>query len=208
MTSKRAPGSPVSGAPTEATTDDADLRQQLEWELGAALYDALQAHHLRGEHDQAIKYGELAMEHLEASLGDKEPTPSQGYLLGRVSFRMGVIHAVHDKDHRQALVCFEKALPFVNRSLQSPACDVGRAGETLVSMAVSYWEVGDRRAAVRLSEQGLQMIEQAVRDGQLESHSLHVPESNLAFMQRALGHGPEGEPAEATAQQKRSIRQR
>ncbi|MGE0608272.1 MAG: hypothetical protein AB7O62_14340 [Pirellulales bacterium] len=195
----------ASGLSMLATTDDALLRQQLEWQLGAALYDALQAHHLRGQHVEALRFGQLSLEHLQASLANDEPTPNQGYLLGRVSFRMGVIHAVHDKDHRQALVWFDKALPFVNQSLQSPTCDIGRAGETLVSMAVSYWEVGERQAALRLSEQGLQMIEQAVRDGQLDDNALHVPQSNLAFMQRAMGPG---QPAQETARQGGKIRQR
>ncbi|MDZ7617885.1 MAG: tetratricopeptide repeat protein, partial [Patescibacteria group bacterium] len=38
---------------------------RLRWELGMALYDALQVYQMRGEHDKALQFGEQAIGHLE-----------------------------------------------------------------------------------------------------------------------------------------------
>ena len=54
-----------------------------------------------------------------------------------------------------------------------------RHGETFVSMAISCWEVNQHEEAVRLTKQGLDLMEQAANDGQLDKSALAVPYSNL-----------------------------
>jgi hypothetical protein len=67
--------------------------------------------------------------------------------------------------------------------------EIGRHGETLVSMGVSYWSVGQREKAVVLTQKGIAMMEQGVRQGRLDHSSLGIPYHNLAAMHRQLGAG-------------------
>src|SRR5690606_28827284 len=48
-----------------AECDDPLRRRYVEWELGAAMYDALQVYHMTGKTDDAIEIGEQAVAHLE-----------------------------------------------------------------------------------------------------------------------------------------------
>jgi tetratricopeptide (TPR) repeat protein len=162
-------------------------KAQLQWELGMALYDAVQICQMRAEHDIALKYGEKAADYLAKSHEVKQTT-SSSFLLGRLYFRLGTIHAVRDKDHRAAVVWFDKAIPLLERpSPEELANNLGRHGESFVSMGVSYWEAGQRQKAVALSEKGIKFMEQAVDKGMLEKSALSVPYNNLAAMHRKLG---------------------
>ena len=162
-------------------------KAQLQWDLGMALYDALQVYQMRGDHDTALKYGEAAVEYLEQ--GERQgQSAASAYLLGRLYFRLGAIHAIRDKNHRAAITWFEKAIPLLEKPIPREAlADLGRHGETFVSMGVSYWESGQRERAVELTQQGVKLMEQAVKDGSLAERALAVPYSNLASMHRQLG---------------------
>lgn len=168
--------------------EDPVYRKQLEWELGLALYDALQAYQMRGDIPQALKYGLLAASHLEKAIELRHDSPMDQYLLGRLYFRMGSMQAISNKNHREAIVWFDKAWPAVTRRMPTSAwADPGRQGETLVSMAVSYWAAGQPEKALQLTRQGVEWMEQAVGDGVLDKQALAVPYSNLAAMHRYLG---------------------
>jgi tetratricopeptide (TPR) repeat protein len=164
-------------------------RLALEWRLGIALYDAMQIYHVRSEYEPALKSGTLASEYLMRSERLGLDLPGTRYMLGRLNFRLGSIHALHYKDHQRAIPWFRNAVDLLSDSPQhgGPA-ELGRRGETLVSMAVSYWEVGQREEAIRLTEQGLAQMEQSVTGGGLQREALSVPYSNLAQMHRGLGH--------------------
>ena len=54
-------------------------------------------------------------------------------------------------------------------------------------MGVSYWETGQHKKAVELTERGLTLMEQAVQQGRLPKPTLGVPYGNLAWMHRQLG---------------------
>ena len=58
-----------------------------------ALYDAVQICQMRSDHDTALKYGEQAAEYL-AKANRRKPSPSSAFLLGRLYFRLGAIHAI------------------------------------------------------------------------------------------------------------------
>jgi tetratricopeptide (TPR) repeat protein len=162
------------------------FRQHLEWELGLALYDALQAYLMRGDFPAALESGTRAVEHLEHSISGRQIPPSEQYLVGRLYFRMGSIWAIHNKNHAAAVVWFDKALPTLNTLMPVSAwADPGRQGEALVSMSVSYWAVDQQEKALELTEQGVQWMERAAEDGILDKSALAVPYANLA---RMYGH--------------------
>ena len=62
-----------------------------------------------------------------------------------------------------------------------------RHGEAFVSMGVSYWEAGNRNEAMRLTEQGIKLMEQAIEAHLLNKTALAIPYSNLASMCREQG---------------------
>ena len=174
--------------------EDPWRRSRLEWEVGLALYDALQADQARGFHDHALPNSSLVVKHLESALKQRQETPHGAYLLGRLYFRIGAIHAVELADHRTAVVWFQKSLPLLERPLPTTAvADVGRLGESFVSMGISFWEANQREEAIRLTHHGISLVMQGVKDRVINQDALAVPYSNLAFMHRELGDAKQAE---------------
>jgi tetratricopeptide (TPR) repeat protein len=182
-------------------------KSQYQWDLGMALYDALQVCQLRAEHDTAMKYGENAIEFLEQS--QQKQSPSASYLLGRLYFRMGAVCALRDHNHQAAVRWFEKALPLLDKPLPSEAqADLGRHGETFVSMGVSYWETGRRDRGVELTQRGVNMMEQAVQQNLLDNTSLAVAYTNLSIMHRKMGQLDNATRFESMANEQKRVIQR
>ncbi|GAB6166814.1 hypothetical protein JCM19992_28140 [Thermostilla marina] len=171
-------------------------KPQLRWELGTALYDAVQTYQLLNQHDQALQYGELAVAYLDTE-ESRERSASDLYLVGRLYFRLGAIYAIAREDHENAVKWFEKGLPVLEKAQQVGLTDQqsARLGETLVSMGVSYWQVGKAQQALELTQEGIALIETAVDQGILEPSTLGVPYANLATMHRELGQTKEAESA-------------
>jgi tetratricopeptide (TPR) repeat protein len=177
----------ATGEELIASTRDPSHKAQLQGDLGLALYDAVQIYQMRSDQDNALKYGQQAAKYL-AKANELKQSPSSTILLSRLYFRLGTIHATRDRDHRAAVTWFDKALQIIDR--QSPealAADLGRHGESLVSMGVSYWEAGQRQKAVALTEKGIKWMERAMKQGQLSPSTMAVPYNNLAAMHRKLG---------------------
>jgi tetratricopeptide (TPR) repeat protein len=190
-----------------ASTDDPTRKTQFRWDLGTALYDALQVYQIRGQHDTAMKYGELAIQYLEE--GRAKKSASAEYLLGRIYFRMGAVYALRDQNHRTAVTWFEKAVPLLEKPLPPEAAtDLGRHGETFVSMGVSYWETGQRQRALQLSQRGVTLMEQAVQARLLDKSALPVAYGNLATMHRHLGQAENAQQYENLAAQIKKTSQR
>jgi tetratricopeptide (TPR) repeat protein len=183
------------------TTKDPVRQSQVQWELGTALYDALQVYQFRRDHETALKYGELAIQHLEG-LDEEHRSPATAYLLGRLYFRVGAIHSVAKQDHRTAVTWFDKAVPLLSQPLLPQAhSELGRHGESFVSMGVSYWEIGQRERAIELTTRGVTLMEQAVEEGLLGKTALTVPYGNLAAMHRQLGSAEKAERYQQMATQ-------
>jgi len=158
---------------------------RLKWDYGIALYDAVQCFQVKGQHDLAQQYGEQAIQVLEAGMQGHQPNGNDLYLVGRLYFRLGAVHAIQNKDHKQALTYFDKATPLFRQAMRDlPETSTGRLGETLVSMGVSYWETGEREKAISLTEEGLQLMEKAVQLGLLSDSALDVPRRNLQTMRQ------------------------
>ena len=178
-------------------------RSRLEWEVGLALYDALQADQARGYHDHALSNSALVVKHLESSLKHRQQTPHSTHVLGRLYFRIGAIYAVELSDHRMAVTWYQKALPLLERPLPTPAAaDVGRLGESFVSMGISFWEANQREEAIRLTHHGISLVMQGIKNRVISPDALAVPYSNLAFMHRELG---DAKQAESYAQMATSV---
>lgn len=177
-------GQELIGAATSSSA-----KQQAQWDLGMALYDAVQLYQMRKEHESALRFGQQAASFLEQGIGRRQNHPTDSYFLGRLYFRLGAIHAVgQQKNHRSAITWFDKASPLLEKAITKvdPA-EKGRLGETMVSMGVSYWEVGQREKSVELTSRGISLMEQAVKEGTLDRTSLEIPYGNLATMYRHLG---------------------
>ncbi|MBN1908491.1 MAG: hypothetical protein JW818_02020 [Pirellulales bacterium] len=169
-------------------TKDPLHKQQLQWELGMALFNAVQLHQIRKEHDLAMRFGQQTIEYLEAARQSAQPDRARDYLLGRLYFRLGAIRALAEKNHNAAISWFDKAVDLLKDPPPSPSPgEIGRHGETFVSMAVSYWETGQRDKALELTVTGLDLMKQAVESGTMAKSALTVPYENLAAMQRQLG---------------------
>lgn len=169
-----------------AATDDPLRRGQLHWELGLSSYNAMQIYHARGDGQRALRSSAKGVESLAQSAALRGQTPDHVSLLGRIYFRTGAVHAVIKSSHSQAITWYDRALPLLKQAPTATG-DAGRQGEALVSMAVSYWEVGQRSKALELTTQGLTQMQSAVGQGLLEETALSVPYGNLAQMHRRLG---------------------
>jgi tetratricopeptide (TPR) repeat protein len=170
-----------------AAARDPRRKAQFQSELGTALYDAVQVCQMRAEPDAALSHGEAAAKYLADSM-QARPSPASSLLLGRLHFRMGTMQAMHKRNHKAAVACFDKAIPLMERAApEDLAGDLGRHGEAFVGMGVSYWETGRRDKALALTQRGIKWMEQAAQEGAIDHSSLAVPYSNLAAMHRTLG---------------------
>ena len=175
-------------------------KERLKWELGVALYDALQVYDMRGDHEAALKCGERAIEHLENS-SRRNQVVTADYLLGRLYFRMGSIQASRNKNHRLAISWYDKAVPLLKKPVPGQFFgELGRHGQTFVSMGVSYWQTGQRDLAVDLTQFGIALMEEAVRQGTLGESALSIPYGNLAAMHGELGAEQEAQHYQALAE--------
>ncbi len=169
-------------------TTDPTRASQIQWQLGLALCDAVQIEQTRHNYDRALEFGKLAFEHLKRADAAGRQLPDHDFLLGQLFYRLGVIHAVGRQNHKEAVVWYGRAVKLLEAPVP-PSCvtDPGRHGETFVSIAVSYWEIGEHDEAMRLTRQGVQLMEQAVGDGLLSKAALAIPYGNLASMYTELG---------------------
>jgi len=177
-----------------ASLPDSPRKEQIRWDLGMALYDIVQICQMRGEYQAALVYGKRAVGYLEPNVETESVSLADTYLLGRLYFRLGAIHAVGQEDHAAAIDWFDKAIPVFEKCVLHVAqTEFGRLGETFVSMGVSFWESQRRDRAVELTERGVELMEQAVRAGALEENALEIPYDNLATMARTMGNSEDAQ---------------
>src|SRR5262249_2581464 len=103
-------------------------------------------------------------------------------------FQMGAVYAVHKLDHAKAAQWYDKAAPLLTGT--RPASELyapRREGEMLVSMGVSYWQLGNQAKALDLTQTGVGLVEAAVQNGILAKNTLAVPYGNLATMYEQMG---------------------
>ncbi len=168
------------------STNDKILQKKYQWETSLSLYDAVQIYQLRKRYTPALKYGEIAAGYMEAGIKGRR-CDTDLYLLGRLYFRLGAIHAIGNKNHRAAIEWFDRAKPiFEDLQTKINPEELGRLGETFVSMGVSYWMTEQREEAVRLTEHGLRQIQRGVKSGAIDETALAIPKLNLSNMYKEL----------------------
>ncbi|MBA2117487.1 hypothetical protein [Bremerella alba] len=185
-------------------TDDPFFHRALEWETGQALSQAVFIEHSRGKHDSALKLADQARTFLRGGLTGREVGIADHLLLGNLYFRAGAICAVQKQDHAAAVNWYELAVKHLSdQTLQSVMLD--RRGESLVSMGVSFWTVGNREQGLALTEQGKSLIESAAAQNSGLQKKLIVPLDNLAEMYRELGNTQKSAQYTASAQKIRQL---
>ena len=175
-----------------AGSDDRIFRRRVETLLAETLFHGARIERLRGKSDACQSYLNNALALLEQH--DVTWLSShERYLLGQVQFLTGSLAAVVDGDHQEARGWFDLAAPLLrDRRYATPAHDVVNYGELFVSMGVSYWETGQKRTAIELTEEGVAELERAVEAGLAAEQQLSVPYGNLAAM-----HSLQGNPSAA-----------
>lgn len=171
-----------------AQSDDELWQQHVKWELGIAYLNALRVQHTRRQTELALKYGNEAIENLAVGASCRQAVHSSEQLVGQLYFQMGAVYAVHKLDHAKAITWYDKAAPLLTG--EHPASELyapRREGEMLVSMGVSYWQVGDQARALDLTQTGVGLVEAAVNNGVLAKSTLAVPYGNLATMYQQMG---------------------
>lgn len=168
-------------------TDELAL-SKYEWQLGLAYFHGSQIEHRRSVPESAIRLGELAEAQLTELSIARDEMPDTAYLMGRLYFQIGAVHAVHYDDHLSACQWYDEA---VDRLLNPvPVTTVAvpqQHGDALVSMGVSYWSRDERERAIELTKAGVELIESAVSAGLLEGETLLVSYNNLSAMHEAQG---------------------
>jgi tetratricopeptide (TPR) repeat protein len=163
-------------------------RRQIDWEIGQGLSDALVAAQKRGDASDMLDNATLTAAYLERGAEHRELTPVERKNVGGLHFRIGILHSLQRGDHATAVSWFDKAVPLWE---DNPAFDrdgeTGQLGESLVSMAISYWQVERRDDAMKLSRRGVDLMVEAIDRKQLDERSLAVAYGNLSTMYAEQG---------------------
>ena len=190
-------------------SEDEAHQAHLAWRVGVALADATEIETARDHAPRATQLGNMAMAYFSQGEAAVRQLPTRNFVRGWLCYRIGAIHAVDRGDHRQAVSWYRHAVPLLESPTPpSAAYDGASQGETFVSMAVSYWELGQRDEALRLTEQGLELMERAAVDGKLEKPALAVPYGNLSRMHKLMGDVEESEKFEQLAERVEAMRRR
>ena len=163
-------------------------RRQIDWQVGCGLNDALEAARKRGDAEDMLDNATLTVAYLERGAEHRELTATERQKLGDLMFRVGIMHSLRKSDHATAVTWFDKTIPLWNQNEQVVQDDeLGRVGESFVSMAISYWQVERRDDAIDLSRTGVDFMVEAVDREKLEEQSLSVAYGNLATMYAEQG---------------------
>jgi tetratricopeptide (TPR) repeat protein len=168
-------------------SSDPPYQAHLAWRIGVALADAVEVEAMRQKLDRALALGSSALEFLDKGEAAGKQLVARDFLRGRLCYRLGAVFAVQKSEHERAIPWYDRAVPLLETPVPAAAADCGKQGELFVSMAVSYWETSNRREALRLTNQGVKLMERAASEGLLEKPALAVPYSNLASMHEQLG---------------------
>ncbi len=168
--------------------EDPLRRQKLQWEMGLAMFDSIQLDQPLGAKNRSLRDSMQALATLAQGSAFRQHTTDDDYLFGRLYAHIGAAYAVQKTDHEMATTWFDQALPFLDRPLPpSATANIGRHGETFVSMGISYWEIGRREQGIKITEKGVELMAKAAKAKLLDERSLAIPYGNLAAMHRTLG---------------------
>lgn len=195
-----------TAAKLNALNSDKSATEATNWQLGLAYYFATDIQHRRGKSASALRYGDLAESQLVALADSRSELPDTDFLLGRLYFQLGAVHAVHRSDHDIACDYYDKAGELLMQPCPVTAlANPGRHGDALVSMGVSYWHVGQKTLAYDYTKNGVEIVSQGIKEGLLENDAAAVAEGNLAAMDRAMGKVEILDPVTPTPPQRTQV---
>ena len=173
----------------DARVQDPARRRQVDWDVGLGLADAIDASLKRGDASDMLENATLTAAYLERGAEQRELTDSDRRRVGDLLFRIGILHSLQNGAHATAVTWFDKVVPLWedNASFKDRG-EIGRLGESFVSMAISYWQVDRRDDALALSRKGVDLMVEAVDMRQLEERSLAVAYGNLSTMYAEEGN--------------------
>jgi tetratricopeptide (TPR) repeat protein len=163
-------------------------RRQIDWQVGQGLSDALAAAQIRGDASDMLDNATLTAAYLERGGEQRELTSKERKQVGDLLFRIGILHSLQRGDHATAVTWFDRTIPLWTQNEQFETDgELGRLGESYVSMAISYWQVDRREDALELGGRGVDLMVKAVDKGQLEERALAVAYGNLSTMYAEQG---------------------
>ena len=163
-------------------------RRQIDWEVGHGLADALASSQKRGESADMLDNATLTVAYLERGAEYRDLTDAERATIGDLLFRIGVLHSLQHGDHATAVTWFDKVQPlWVENACFEYHGEVGRLGESYVSMAVSYWQVDRRDDALLLCRRGIDCMVDVVDRRQLAEQTLALAYGNLSMMYAEQG---------------------
>jgi hypothetical protein len=163
-------------------------RRQIDWQVGQGLSDALAAAQIRGDASDMLDNATLTAAYLERGGEQRELTSKERKHVGDLLFRIGILHSLQRGDHATAVTWFDRTIPLWTKNEQFESDgELGRLGESYVSMAISYWQVDRREDALELGGRGVDLMVKAVDKGQLEERALSVAYGNLSTMYAEQG---------------------
>ena len=170
------------------TVADPWRRRQIDWDVGQGLADAITAAQLRGDASDMLDNATLTAAYLERGAEHRQLTAAEQKELGDLMFRIGILHSLQRGDHATAVTWFDRTIPLwsVNDRFERDG-ELGRLGESYVSMAISYWQVARREDALELSRRGVDLMVASVDAGQLEERALAIAYGNLSTMYAEQG---------------------
>lgn len=168
-------------------------RRQIDWEVGEGLSDALVATQKRGDASDMLENTTLTAAYLERGSEFRQLTNSDRKKFGSLLFQIGILYSLQKGDHATAVTWFDKALPMweSNQTFRGEG-EIGQLGESLVSMAISYWQIDRREDALAINRKGVELMVEAVASEQLDEQALAVAYGNLSTM-----YAEEGDDAQA-----------
>ncbi len=170
------------------TVADPWRRRQVDWDVGQGLADAITAAQLRGDASDMLDNATLTAAYLERGAEHRQLTEAEQKELGDLMFRIGILHSLQRGDHATAVTWFDRTIPLWNSNERFERDgELGRLGESYVSMAISYWQVDRRDDALELSRRGVDLMVDSVDSGRLEERALAVAYGNLATMYAEQG---------------------
>jgi tetratricopeptide (TPR) repeat protein len=176
-----------------AQSSDRLYQQRVERELSELLYHAARIEQRCGRMTTAMQLVSNAVVLAESSQLNRQLSLFDQLMNGQLYFLAGSLHALQSEDHEEAVRWFERSIPAFNNERLPELVDCTMFGDPLVSMGVSYWEVGQREKAVELTQAGAELMQQGVQAGLLEMSVLSVPYGNLAAMHRQMGNTDEAQ---------------
>jgi tetratricopeptide (TPR) repeat protein len=140
-----------------------------------------------------MRYGQKAIDHLERGIHNRNDV-IELYRLANLYYQMGRIQATGLSNDNEAISWFTTAIPLFQQV--EPHLDdyeQPRLGEIYVSIGVSYWNIGEKEYALKISEYGIEKLVEAVEQKIVPEKILSIPYENLSAMYEKTGHKEKAE---------------